>query len=69
LDGDSLAEIAVVGNEGIVGVSLFMGGESTPSRAVVQSARIGIRLNAQLMKTDDTIPLISSYGVGCLGTL
>jgi CRP-like cAMP-binding protein len=36
-DGAS-AEIAVVGNEGIVGISLFMGGESTPSRAVVQSA-------------------------------
>ncbi len=36
-DGAS-AEIAVVGNEGIVGVSLFMGGETTPSRAVVQSA-------------------------------
>src|SRR6202453_4000101 len=36
-DGAS-AEIAVVGNEGVVGVSLFMGGETTPSRAVVQSA-------------------------------
>src|SRR5258705_10947144 len=36
-DGAS-AEIAVVGNDGILGVSLFMGGESTPSRAVVQSA-------------------------------
>lgn len=36
-DGDS-AEIAVVGNEGAVGVSLFMGGETTPSRAIVQSA-------------------------------
>jgi CRP-like cAMP-binding protein len=39
----------VVGNEGIVGVSLFMGGQSTPSRAVVHSAGTGIRLNAQLM--------------------
>ena len=36
-DGAS-AEIAVVGNEGVIGVSLFMGGETTPSRAVVQSA-------------------------------
>ncbi|HZX89273.1 MAG TPA: hypothetical protein VFE67_01425, partial [Rudaea sp.] len=36
-DGAS-AEIAVVGNEGMVGVALFMGGETTPSRAVVQSA-------------------------------
>ena len=50
-DGAS-AEIAVVGNEGIVGVSLFMGGESTPSRAVVQSAGEGLRLNAQVMKSE-----------------
>jgi CRP-like cAMP-binding protein len=47
-DGAS-AEIAVVGNEGIVGVSLFMGGETTPSRAVVQSAGLGVRLKAQTM--------------------
>lgn len=47
-DGAS-AEIAVVGNEGIVGISLFMGGESTPSRAIVQSAGQGIRLKADLM--------------------
>jgi CRP-like cAMP-binding protein len=50
-DGAS-AEIAVVGNEGIVGISLFMGGESTPSRAVVQSAGKGVRLKAQLMKDE-----------------
>lgn len=50
-DGSS-AEIAVVGNEGIVGVSLFMGGETTPSRAVVQSAGKGFRLSAQRMKTE-----------------
>jgi CRP-like cAMP-binding protein len=48
----SSAEIAVVGNEGIVGISLFMGGQSTPSRAVVQSAGQGIRLKAQLMKDE-----------------
>jgi len=47
-DGAS-AEIAVVGHEGIVGISLFMGGETTPSRAVVQSAGQGFRLNASLM--------------------
>jgi CRP-like cAMP-binding protein len=47
-DGAS-AEIAVVGNEGIVGVSLFMGGGSTPSRGVVQSAGKGYRLSSQLM--------------------
>jgi CRP-like cAMP-binding protein len=50
-NGDS-AEIAVVGNEGVVGVSLFMGGESTPSRAVVQSAGGGFRLTAQFMKEE-----------------
>src|SRR4029434_759076 len=38
--GDS-ADIAITGNEGVVGISLFMGGESTPSRAVVQSAGNG----------------------------
>jgi CRP-like cAMP-binding protein len=47
-DGAS-AEIAVVGHEGIVGISLFMGGESTPSRAVVQSAGRAFRLRASLM--------------------
>ena len=50
-DGAS-AEIAVVGNEGIVGVSLFMGGGSTPSRGVVQSAGKGYRLSAKLMKNE-----------------
>src|SRR3981081_1811848 len=45
-------EIAVVGYEGLVGISLFMGGESTPSRAVVQSAGLGYRLKAQLMKDE-----------------
>jgi len=46
------AEIAVVGYEGLLGVSLFMGGGSTPSRAVVQSAGHGFRLGAQLMKDE-----------------
>ena len=48
-DGSS-AEIAVVGNEGMVGIALFMGGESTPSRAVVQSAGSAFRLNGSLLK-------------------
>ena len=48
-DNGSSAEIAVVGNEGLVGISLFKGGESTPSRAVVQSAGDGFRLKASLM--------------------
>jgi CRP-like cAMP-binding protein len=47
-DGAS-AEIAVVGNEGVVGISLFMGGASTPSRAVVRSAGEGFRLKADLL--------------------
>ena len=46
------AEIAVVGREGLVGISLFMGGESTPSRAVVQSAGRGVRLRAKLVKDE-----------------
>jgi CRP-like cAMP-binding protein len=46
------AEIAVVGNEGVVGISLFMGGESTPSRAVVQSGGEGFRLNGQTVKDE-----------------
>src|SRR6202171_5668515 len=50
-NGES-AEIAVVGNEGVVGVSLFMGGESTSSRALVQSAGGGFRLTAELMKEE-----------------
>ena len=46
------AEIAVVGNEGLVGISLFMGGESTPSRALVQSAGHAVRLSARLVKDE-----------------
>jgi CRP-like cAMP-binding protein len=46
------AEIAVVGHEGLVGISLFMGGGSTPSRALVQSAGMGFRLSASLMKEE-----------------
>jgi CRP-like cAMP-binding protein len=50
-DGAS-AEIAIVGNEGILGISLFMGGDTTPSRAVVQSAGHGVRLKADLLKSE-----------------
>jgi CRP-like cAMP-binding protein len=52
MENGASAEIAVVGNEGIVGVSLFMGGESTPSRAIVQSAGHGFRLKANTMKEE-----------------
>jgi CRP-like cAMP-binding protein len=50
-DGDA-AEIAMIGNEGVVGVSLLMGGNSTPSRAVVQSAGKGFRLSAKMIKLE-----------------
>ena len=50
-DGES-AEIAITGNEGLVGIALFMGGETTPSRAVVQSAGEGFRLSASVLKKE-----------------
>src|ERR1700693_5853677 len=50
-DGAS-AEIAVVGNEGVIGIALFMGGETMPNRAVVQSAGHAYRLKGQLMKEE-----------------
>jgi CRP-like cAMP-binding protein len=50
-DGAS-AEIAVVGNEGMVGVALFMGGETTPSRAIVQSAGHAYRLKGAILKEE-----------------
>ncbi|KQW00241.1 Crp/Fnr family transcriptional regulator [Rhizobacter sp. Root1221] len=52
LEDGASAEIAVVGNEGLVGISLFMGGGSTPSRAVVQSAGRGLRLKASAMSAE-----------------
>ncbi len=52
LENGASAEIAVVGNEGIVGVALFMGGESTLSRAVVQSAGAGYRMKASAIKEE-----------------
>ena len=52
MDDGASAEIAVVGLEGIVGISLFMGGETTPSRAVVQSAGQGYRLRASAVKEE-----------------
>jgi CRP-like cAMP-binding protein len=52
MENGASAEIAVTGNEGLVGISLFMGGESTPSRAVVQSAGSGYRLKASVLKRE-----------------
>ncbi len=52
MENGASAEIAIVGNEGILGVSLFMGGETTPSRAVIQSAGHGYRLNGDILKAE-----------------
>jgi CRP-like cAMP-binding protein len=50
-DGAS-TELGLVGNDGLVGIALFMGGETTPSRAVVQSAGEGYRLRASILKAE-----------------
>lgn len=59
------ADIAVVGKEGLVGISLFMGGDSTPSRAAVQSAGEGFRLESRVIKKDfnraPVLPLLLRY--------
>jgi CRP-like cAMP-binding protein len=52
MENGASAEIAVVGNEGMVGVALFMGGETTPNRAVVQSRGYAYRLKGQLLKKE-----------------
>src|SRR5256885_138435 len=50
LENGASAEIAITGNEGLVGIALFMGGETTPSRAVVQSAGEGYRVRGAVMR-------------------
>jgi CRP-like cAMP-binding protein len=52
MENGASAEIAVVGNEGIVGIALFMGGETMPNRAVVQSEGQAYRLQGQLLKQE-----------------
>lgn len=52
MHGGASAEIAITGNEGIVGVSLFMGGESTTSRAVAQNAGVSYRLEADILRRE-----------------
>ena len=49
MESGASSEIAGVGNEGVLGISLFMGGNTTPSRAVVQTGGLGYRLKAQVM--------------------
>ena len=52
MENGSSAEIAVIGFEGVVGICFFLGGDSTPSRAVVQSAGMGYRIRADVIKAD-----------------
>ncbi len=52
MESGASAEISVVGNEGMIGIALFMGGESTPSRAIVQSAGTAYRLAGQRLKDE-----------------
>ncbi|GAB7544603.1 Crp/Fnr family transcriptional regulator [Cupriavidus sp. CuC1] len=52
MENGASAEIAIVGNEGMVGIALFMGGETTPSRAIVQSAGTAYRLDSAAMKAE-----------------
>ena len=52
MENGASGEIAIVGNEGVVGIALFMGGETTPSRAVVQSAGKAYRLEARILKEE-----------------
>ena len=52
MENGASAEIAMVGNEGLVGIALFMGGETTPSRAVVQSAGSAYRLPGRAIKEE-----------------
>ncbi|WP_172144932.1 Crp/Fnr family transcriptional regulator [Pseudomonas tumuqii] len=52
MENGASAEISVVGNEGLIGVAVFMGGESTPSRAVVQSAGYAYRLLGKQFKAE-----------------
>jgi CRP-like cAMP-binding protein len=52
MESGASAEISVVGNEGLVGIAVFMGGESTPSRAIVQSAGSAFSLSSQRLKDE-----------------
>jgi len=52
MENGGSAEIAIVGNEGLIGIALFMGGETKPSRAIVQSAGEAYRLDARILKEE-----------------
>ncbi len=55
MENGSTAEIGVVGNDGILGIELFMGGETTTNRAIVQSAGLGFKMKARDMKDEFTL--------------
>jgi CRP-like cAMP-binding protein len=52
MENGTSAEIGVVGNEGVVGIALFMGGDTTPNRAIVQSAGDALMMNAQALRNE-----------------
>jgi CRP-like cAMP-binding protein len=52
MENGASAEISMVGNDGLIGIALFMGGETTPSRAIVQSAGLAYQLDAQRLKDE-----------------
>jgi CRP-like cAMP-binding protein len=52
MENGASAEIGVVGNEGVVGIALFMGGETAPNRAIVQSAGYAFRMKAETLRTE-----------------
>ncbi|MDQ2920595.1 MAG: Crp/Fnr family transcriptional regulator [Acidobacteriota bacterium] len=54
MENGATAEIGVVGNDGLVGIAIFMGGDTTPNRAVVQSAGRSFKMKAQVMKDEFT---------------
>jgi CRP-like cAMP-binding protein len=55
MENGATAEIGVVGNDGLVGIAIFMGGDTTPNRAVVQSAGKGFKMKAERMKDEFTL--------------
>ncbi|MDQ3713110.1 MAG: cyclic nucleotide-binding domain-containing protein, partial [Acidobacteriota bacterium] len=52
MENGATAEIGVVGNDGLVGIALFMGGDTTTSRAIVQSAGVAYRMKAKDLKAE-----------------
>jgi CRP-like cAMP-binding protein len=54
MESGATAEIGVVGNDGLIGIAIFMGGDTTPNRAVVQSAGKALKMKAQVMKDEFT---------------